>query len=243
MDGFDVSQAPPEYRSVEPIANLFVLGMGLGWLINYVGMIYQSFKDETYGMAIMPLCCNIAWEIVYSLIYPSKSLTEQGVFIAGLTINIGVMYAAIKFAPKEWSHAPLVMRNLSLIFFLATLGFLTGHLALAAEIGHSLAYSWGAVVCQLLLSVGGLCQLLCRGCTRGASYTLWLSRFLGSSCTVGFASLRWMYWPESFSWLNSPLVLWSLALFLTVDGSYGICYWYVRQYELSLKEAEGRKSK
>jgi paspaline synthase len=261
MDGFDVSQAPPEYRAVEPIADLFVLGMGLGWLINYVGMIYQSFKDETYGMAIMPLCCNIAWEIVYSLIYPSKSLMEQGVFIAGLSINIGVMYAAIKFAPKEWSHAPLVMRNLSLIFFLATLGFLTGHLALAAEIGHSLAYSWGAVICQLLLSVGGLCQLLCRGSTRGASYTLWyviieglwhrfvlnicsrLSRFLGSSCTVVFASLRWMYWPESFSWLNSPLVLWSLALFLTVDCSYGLCYWYVRQYELSLKEAEGRKSK
>jgi paspaline synthase len=66
-----------------------------------------------------------------------------------------------------------VMHNLPLIFAIGMFGFLTGHLVLAAEIGHSLAYSWGAVVCQLLLSIGGLCQLLCRGSTRGASYTLW----------------------------------------------------------------------
>lgn len=173
MDGFNVAQAPPEYLAVKPIADLFVLGMGIGWVINYVGMVYKSFKDQTYGMAIMPLCCNIAWEVVYGVIYPSKSLVEQSVFLAGLTLNFGVMYAAIKFAPNEWTHAPVVMHHLPLIFCLGMLGFLTGHLALAAEIGHSLAYSWGAVVCQLLLSIGGLCQLLCRGSTRGASYTLW----------------------------------------------------------------------
>ncbi|PLB38598.1 meroterpenoid cyclase pyr4 [Aspergillus candidus] len=236
MDGFNVAQAPPEYLAVKPIADLFVVGMGIGWVINYVGMVYKSFKDQTYGMAIMPLCCNIAWEVVYGIIYPSKSLVEQSVFLAGLTLNFGVMYAAIRFAPNEWTHAPVVMRHLPLIFCLSMLGFLTGHLALAAEIGHSLAYSWGAVVCQLLLSIGGLCQLLCRGSTRGASYTLWLSRFLGSSCTVVFAGLRWKYWNSAFGWLNSPLVLWSLGTFLLVDGSYGVCFWYVRRYEKSLEE-------
>ncbi|KAB8071307.1 hypothetical protein BDV29DRAFT_193379 [Aspergillus leporis] len=241
MDGFDASQAPPEYLAVKPLADFFVFGMGLGWVINYVGMVYVSFKERTYGMAIMPLCCNIAWEFVYSLVYPSKSLMERGVFAAGLLINLGVMYAAISFSPLEWSHAPLVERNLPWIFAIGTIGFLTGHLALAAEIGHSLAYSWGAVVCQLLLSIGGLCQLLCRSSTRGASYTLWLSRFLGSCCTVGFASLRWMYWPISFAWLNSPLVLWSLAVFVMVDGSYGVCYWYVKRYEKGVGIIRARK--
>lgn len=173
MDGFDVSQAPEEYQAVKPLADLLVLGMGVGWLINYVGMVYTSFKERTYGMAIMPLCCNIAWEIVYCLFYPSKSQAELGVLAMGLFINMGVMYAAISFSSQEWGHAPLVKRNLPWIFFIGIIGFLTGHLALAAEIGPSLAYSWGAVACQLLLSVGGVCQLLCRGSTRGASYTLW----------------------------------------------------------------------
>lgn len=173
MDGFDVTQAPAEYLQVKPIADLFVAGMGIGWIINYVGMVYISFRDKTYGMAIMPLCCNIAWEIVYGIIHPSKSWLEQGVFLAGLTINFAVMYAAIKFAPNEWTHSPIVMNNLPLFFVLGVSVFIAGHLALAAEIGPALAYSWGAVVCQLLLSTGGLCQLLCRGSSRGASYTLW----------------------------------------------------------------------
>lgn len=173
MDGFDASQAPPEYQEVEWIANFFIIGMGAGWTINYIGMVYQSFHDKTYGMAIMPLCCNIAWEIVYSLIYPSKSLIERGVFLIGLTINFAIIYAAVKFAPNEWTHSPLVLRNLPLIFLVGIVGCLTGHLALAAEIGPSLAYSWGAAVCQIMLSFGGLFQLLCRGSTRGASYTLW----------------------------------------------------------------------
>nr|E3UBL6.1 RecName: Full=Terpene cyclase paxB; AltName: Full=Paxilline synthesis protein B [Penicillium paxilli]ADO29934.1 PaxB [Penicillium paxilli] len=234
MDGFDVSQAPPEYQAIKPLADLFVVGMGVGWIINYIGMVYISFKHETYGMSIMPLCCNIAWELVYCLVFPSKSPVERGVFWMGLLINFGVMYAAITFSSREWGHAPLVERNISLIFFVATMGFLSGHVALALEIGPALAYSWGAVICQLLLSVGGLSQLLCRGSTRGASYTLWASRFLGSTCTVGFAGLRWMYWSEAFGWLNSPLVLWSLVVFLSIDGFYGICFWYVDRNEKSL---------
>lgn len=173
MDGFDHSNVPPDYQRVEWIANVFVFGMGAGWLINYVGMIYSSFREQTYGMALLALCCNFSWEVVYGLIYPSSSWIEQVVFLAGLAVNVGVMYAAIRFAPNEWAHSPFVMNNITFIFAIGVAGFLTGHLALVAQIGHSLAYSWGAVVCQLLLSVGGLCQLLGRGNTRGASYTLW----------------------------------------------------------------------
>src|SRR4029077_9338738 len=106
----------------------------------------------------------------------------QGVFVSGLAINFGVIYTAIKFAPNEWTHSPLVMRNLPLIFALVIVGFLAGHIALAAAIGPSLAYSWGAVVCQLLLSIGGLCQLLSRGSARGASYTLWQVSFPSLRC-------------------------------------------------------------
>lgn len=58
-----------------------------------------------------------------------------------------------------------------------------------------------------------------------------LSRFLGSSCTVGFAFLRWKYWPEAFGWLAGPLVLWSLATFLLADVTYGVCLYRVYRAE------------
>nr|A0A2I6PJ07.1 RecName: Full=Terpene cyclase nodB; AltName: Full=Nodulisporic acid biosynthesis cluster protein B [Hypoxylon pulicicidum]AUM60064.1 indole diterpene cyclase [Hypoxylon pulicicidum] len=242
MDGFDRSNAPVEYQRVEWISDIFVFGMGVCWLINYAGMIYTSLQEQTYSMAPLALCCNFAWEMVYGLIYPSKSRIEQGVFLAGLVVNLGVMYTAIRFAPNEWAHAPLVMNNITLIFALGVLGSLTGHLALAAEIGPALGYSWGAVACQLLLSVGGFCQLLGRSSSRGASYTLWLSRFIGSGCVVGFAILRYMYWSEAFNWLNSPLVLWSLGVFIAVDSLYGICLWNVKKYEHGQERSNARKA-
>lgn len=173
MEGFDVSTAPQAYLDIKWIPDTLVALMGLGWSINYVGMVHRSFRDRTYGMAIIPLCCNIAWEIVYTFIHPSKNNVERTVFLLGLSINIGVMYAAYRFSPQEWSHAPLVQQHLPSIFTIGILACLAGHVALAAEIGPSLAYSWGAVICQVLLSVGGLGQLLVRGSTRGGSYTLW----------------------------------------------------------------------
>jgi paspaline synthase len=66
-----------------------------------------------------------------------------------------------------------VRDNLLWIFLFGIVGFTTGDLALSAEIGPALAYTWSAVFCQLLLSLGAICQLLCRCSTRGASYTLW----------------------------------------------------------------------
>lgn len=57
-----------------------------------------------------------------------------------------------------------------------------------------------------------------------------------------FAGLRWKYWNSAFSWLNSPLVLWSLATFLLVDASYGVGLVCVRRYERrSAESAEQAK--
>ncbi|OCK81419.1 hypothetical protein K432DRAFT_416056 [Lepidopterella palustris CBS 459.81] len=231
MDGFDVSTAPQAYLDIKWIPDLFAAMMGLGWSINYIGMVQASFRDHTYGMAIIPLCNNIGWEIVYVFVHPSKSIVERTAFFTGLSLNVGVMYAAIRFSPAEWGHAPLVEKNLLSIFLVGIIACFTGHLALAAEIGPSLAYSWGAVICQILLSVGGLGQLLARNDTRGGSYTLWLGRFLGSCCTVVFASIRYLYWPEAFSWLASPLLMWSLAAFFLADTTYGVCFYLIKESE------------
>ncbi|KAF4585503.1 AtmB protein [Ophiocordyceps camponoti-floridani] len=231
MDGFSHSQPPQAYLQVQWLADTLVALMGAGWIINYAAMIYHSYHGQTYSMAIIPLCNNIGWELVYTLVFPSPNRVELAVFAAGVSLNLVIMAAATRAARTEWRHSPLVAANTPLIFAGGTLLCFTGHLALAAQIGPGLAYSWGAVVCQLVLSIGGLCQLLQRNSTRGTSWTLWLSRFLGSCCTVGFASLRWKYWPEAFGWLADPLVLWSLAAFVVVDTTYGVCLYLVSRQQ------------
>lgn len=136
-------------------------------------MIYHSYKDRTYGMAILPLCCNFAWEFVYSVIYPSHNSAERAVLTTWMILNLFVMYTAIKFAPNEWQHAPLVRQCLPWIFPVAIAAFTAGHLALAATVGVSKAANWGAFLCFELLTSGAVCQLMSRGSSRGASYTIW----------------------------------------------------------------------
>ncbi|KAK7955213.1 hypothetical protein PG996_016023 [Apiospora saccharicola] len=232
MDGFNDAQPPPSYLEVQWLADLFVLLMGVGWLVNYVLMVWYPYTERTYSMAIIPLCCNLGWELAYTLVYPSAHLVEYSVFVAGVTLNLGIMVLATRGAPNEWRHSPLVANNVPFLFLGTTAVCFTGHVALAIQIGPGLAYSWGAVICQLGLSMGGLCQLLQRNSTRGTSGAMWWSRFLGSCCTVVFAGLRCKYWPEAFGWLWSPLVGWSLATFLLVDITYGFCYLSIRREEV-----------
>ncbi|RDA88603.1 hypothetical protein CP532_5871 [Ophiocordyceps camponoti-leonardi (nom. inval.)] len=139
------SQAPPEYQRVAWMADTCKLLMGIGWTANYIGMIYKSLRDDTYAMSLMALCCNFAWEVTYAIIYPFGSHLEKTVHYTGLLLNCGVMYTAVKNAPAEWTHAPLVRRHVRLIFVVCVAGWTSAHVALAAQVGPSLAQAWIAL--------------------------------------------------------------------------------------------------
>lgn len=69
------------------------------------------------------------------------------------------------------------------------------------------------------------------------------SRFFGSLVLVPQDYLRWKFWPEKHAWLASPLYVWFVVIFLIMDGSYGICLYYVRRYEqdaLGLAKSKGK---
>jgi paspaline synthase len=136
-------------------------------------MIHKSFKDRTYSMAFMPLCCNIAYEFVYSVICPPDVPFFRYVFASWLALNCVVASAALKFAPNEWEDAPLVRNNLACIFAVSLAGWMTAHLALVAQFGPNDAAAWSAWFCQLFLSAGCLCQLIIRGSSRGTSLFIW----------------------------------------------------------------------
>ncbi|KAH1714488.1 Cytochrome P450 monooxygenase pyr9 [Aspergillus fumigatus] len=232
MDGWsDLSSAPPQYREVAGIADWALLAQGLGWSINYLAMIYHSYKDRTYGMAILPLCCNFAWEFVYSVIYPSHNSAERAVLTTWMILNLFVMYTAIKFAPNEWQHAPLVRQCLPWIFPVAIAAFTAGHLALAATVGVSKAANWGAFLCFELLTSGAVCQLMSRGSSRGASYTIWLSRFLGSYIGGIFLHVRETHWPQEFGWISHPFVTWHGLMCFSLDIAYVTFLWRIRRQE------------
>ena len=43
---------------------------GLFWTIAYVLYVFQARLDSSYGMLVIALIMNLAWEIVHTFIYP-----------------------------------------------------------------------------------------------------------------------------------------------------------------------------
>lgn len=176
MDTVDISNAPPEYLGIAWLADICKLTMAIGFIVSYVAMISKSFKDRTYGLAWMPLCCNFAWELVYIFMYPFESPARRLVFALGFGPNCILMYTAFKFAANEWGHAPVIQRNIPLILFVTTFGWITAHLAIAVQFGAARAQAYVAYFCTLFWSSGQICQLLSRGTSRGTSYTIWYEK-------------------------------------------------------------------
>ncbi|KAH0593201.1 hypothetical protein MHUMG1_08923 [Metarhizium humberi] len=231
MDFFHDTSAPPEYEQVAWIADVAVYAQALGWALSYVEMMYRSIKDRTYGMSLLALCSNFAWEFTYAVIYPASGKPERIMLTTWLILNVGVMACVIAFAPNEWNHAPLVKRNLPLIVGFSTLAFGSGQVALAATVGPGLAANWGSMVCFELVCAGNICQLLSRESSRGVSYTMWFSRFFGSFIGYIFYSLRAKHWPQTYSWLDNPITQWNGGVCCLLEMVYVVLLWHVKRNE------------
>ncbi|KAL4940632.1 hypothetical protein BDV06DRAFT_213345 [Aspergillus oleicola] len=224
--------SPPQLQfTISPVVNLLGSVSGIGWILNYILMTYYSFRDKTYSMSLLPLCCNIAWELTYGVIYPSSTFVLRPVILSWLMLNCLVMYAAVKFSPNHWSHAPLVQRILPLLFGIGITACTGFHLTLLRQFDPATAFLWSARTCQVLLSVGAVFQLLCRGNTRGGSYVLWLSRFIGSTCGVAKMTLMWKYGQAQFAWFDDPLTLYLVGTWILADILYGFIFYSIRRSE------------
>lgn len=48
----------------------YVVLSGFCWIGVYVLIIIRGFKDKSYGMPLAPMSANLAWETVFSSVYP-----------------------------------------------------------------------------------------------------------------------------------------------------------------------------
>ena len=54
---------------------------GLAWTVVYVALVYRGIKDKSYGMPLVPLALNFAWELVFSLVYPPSATGLAGTIV------------------------------------------------------------------------------------------------------------------------------------------------------------------
>ena len=99
------------------------LASGLFWTLTYVLVIRQGLADRTYGMPLVALCANLAWEFIFSVVRPHHGV-QHGVDIAWLCLDLGIAYTALRYGPREFPYLsrPAFYAGLAGTFALSYLG-------------------------------------------------------------------------------------------------------------------------
>ena len=235
-------------------------------MIAYICSIQKSISDRSYAIPLLSQCLNLSWEITFGFISPPDHWLVELCFRSVAIVNGIVTYTAIRYGSREWDHAPLVKCNLPILFLLGLGVAISGYMAIEKQLGSDIGGFVIAIALQVILSVGSLIQLLVRGTTRSASFTLWFVlppricflsgfllkqvadtsrflRFLGSLILVPEANRRAQYWPEVFGFIFTPSALSCCKMFFLTNLSYGLCFWYVRNLEQSQEMGLGQKKR
>ncbi|KAL3454180.1 hypothetical protein BJX65DRAFT_317900 [Aspergillus insuetus] len=257
-EGWDFDAAPAEFKQVQPVLLCLFAVSGTGWLINYITTIRTAYQDRTQGVSLIALTNNLAWELVFAILHPPPLPIATLIVRSWLLVDIFVIYTTVRFArggaprsagagagnaqrPQPPPAPPALLGNDSLLplFVVAgVLGFASGHWALSVHLGPLRAFYWSGMLCLVTMSGSALHLLVQRGHTRGASYGMWLSRFIASLFAVSSLFLRSAYWPEVWAWSDNILMRWLSGAFFALDLLYGVCFWYTHRLE-----QQGRRRK
>ncbi|PKX95411.1 uncharacterized protein P174DRAFT_502759 [Aspergillus novofumigatus IBT 16806] len=229
MDSLDFAKAPQSFQSVKWISDALLFAMAAGWLTCYIATIRTARRDDACWVPIVPVSCNLAWELVYAILYPPPRLP---IVTAWVTLNLVVVTTALKYSPESRGNSPLRGYRLHACFIIVTALWASGHVCLAKIVGPLTAFYYGGLACQIMTSATALCGLVRSRRSSGASWLIWASRVIGTGSAISGVFFRAHYWPELWAWTMNPLIYWAAAAFVILDGAYGFCFWSVRQAEV-----------
>ncbi|TVY53521.1 Terpene cyclase, partial [Lachnellula suecica] len=126
------SDIPPPHVSPNflPVTNTLLQIGGSLWTLCYILLTWESFRTKSYGMPLFALAYNFAWELIYAF-YVAEAPLEKAVFGIWCLLDCGMVYGIVKHGHNEWKHAPVVAKNLGLIFWVLLAYCCVGHWASA----------------------------------------------------------------------------------------------------------------
>lgn len=248
--------------SIRTFNDAFLGTGGIGYTICYILMTRQSIRDRTYAMPLFTLALNFAWELIFALFVAVEG-RELGIFTVWMIIDLGLVYALVKYGANEWEHAPIVGRHIGKIFTVMLAWWCVVLYAVSAwwidpvnpvnpkegkaykgvkgidtdELGY-----WTALIAQVVLSFMSLAQIVVRQNSGGSSYGIWATRFVGSlsglNLNYGYC---WWVWPEAHGYVAQPFAVVMMVSWVLADVAYLAVLYSVKQTEVVL--SDGRKVK
>ncbi|OCK85682.1 hypothetical protein K432DRAFT_286366 [Lepidopterella palustris CBS 459.81] len=242
---------PPHVPSYYlPISNALMKAGGVFWTIAYILYVRSSFRTQSYGMPLLSMALNFAWEVIYALVV-CETFLERLIFSIWLLIDFGLVYSLVVWGVHEWAHSPFVAKHLGKIWAGMVVGAIVGHWSFAKwwienDIGQKegkiyqgrvgpdtteLGW-WSAVLVQAYLSAASLAMLVVRGHSGGTGWGIWLTRTLGT--IIGlllYYGWGWYHWREAHAYFINPFAIFLWMTGLVSDLVYPFVLWQVRKTE------------
>jgi hypothetical protein len=86
--------------------NALILVSGLCWTATYLLIIWRGLADRTYGMPLVALGANLAWETIFSVQRPPAIVTQHVINIVWLCFDLVILYTVVRFGPREFRDVP-----------------------------------------------------------------------------------------------------------------------------------------
>jgi hypothetical protein len=178
-----------------------VLTSGIAWTITYAALVYRGFKDKSFGMPLIPLALNIAWEVVFSFIYPPQDDGGMKMVIHTVWAMLDAAIVATFFLYGYKYYAQQYGISKAVFYFSAVLAFVASFLIMLLGgpfFKDLLPYFKGemfetakfiAYLQNLVISVSFVAMFYSRRSIEGQSFTIGWTKWLGTSMTVGLSYL------------------------------------------------------
>jgi len=172
---------------------LFISGStcGLLWTLSYLLIIRRAALDKAHAMPLAPLCVNLCYEFIFAFVHPSAPPMHV-INMIWFGVDLVILWQYLRYARAELPGAlpgswflPLVGLSITAAF----IGVLTFTRDTADWEGNYTG--WGD---QMLISITMVMLLLRRGCVRGQSIYIVLTRMFGS---ISLIPLQYIQAPQS----------------------------------------------
>lgn len=161
-------------------ALLCALFSALGWGVTYVLVIRRNYVEKTYGIPLVALAVNFAWELIFSIVLRPPVLTDDAwlwitINLLWLLLDIVILVQTIQYGVREnWPSRTFFYGTLTLALIFGALGVLAVTFEFQDWEGR-----WASFADNLMMSILFVNMLYQRG-IRGQSIYIGLSKLVGT---------------------------------------------------------------
>jgi hypothetical protein len=173
---------------VVPFSNLIVHGHGfemvaaiigsLLWVVAYIFMIIRGFRDQSYGLPLLAIMLNFAWEFIYVFVYPPDNKIVLWLRILWLAIDVFNVFLLVVYG-KAIQSIPQIRNHFYSVLVWTFAFCYVGHLVLHYRLGKTAADD-SAYSINFIMSILFVFLFFNRANQRGLSYVGAWTKMLGT---------------------------------------------------------------